>query len=189
MKSIAPYPLAWPDHVPRSAKPSASLFKTGLPAAIANVEKSLAAFAADSGQRLADMVITSNAALGRQRPADPGIAVWFTWDGELRCIAVDRYAKIEDNLQAVHHVIEARRTELRHAGIEMARASFRGFAAALPPPADATPAWWTVLGVSAGATSDEIQEAWRAKVRVTPEADRGPLNIARDQGFAARGSK
>lgn len=41
------YPLAWPDGWPRTAGRAASPFKTGLDAAIKNVEKSLRLFAAD----------------------------------------------------------------------------------------------------------------------------------------------
>jgi hypothetical protein len=57
-------------------------------------------------------------------PADPGVAVWFTWDGMQVCIAVDRYQKVASNLQAIHHIIEARRVELRHGTLALVRASF-----------------------------------------------------------------
>jgi hypothetical protein len=63
-----------------------------------------------------------HASLGASRPSDPGVAVWFTWDGLGVCIAVDRYQTVEANLQAIHHIIEARRTELRHGTLALVRA-------------------------------------------------------------------
>ena len=50
------------------------------------------------------------------------------------CIPVDRYNSVEANLQAIHHIIEARRVELRHGTLALVRASFTGFKA-LPAPA------------------------------------------------------
>ncbi|ESY88357.1 molecular chaperone DnaJ [Mesorhizobium sp. LNHC220B00] len=127
------YPLTWPDTMPRTPNKVASKFKTGLPAALKNVRGSLGLFAADTNKRVESLVISSNVTLGVERPADPGVAVWFVWDGMQVCIAVDRYAKVEDNLQAIHHIVEARRTEMRHGGLHIVRATFRGFTA-LPAP-------------------------------------------------------
>ncbi|WP_348625913.1 J domain-containing protein [Mesorhizobium sp. LSJC280B00] len=111
----------------------ASKFKTGLSAALKNVRSSLGLFSGDSGKKVDNLVISSNVTLGVERPTDSGVAVWFVWDGMQVCIAVDRYAKVEDNLQAIHHIVEARRTEMRHGGLHIVRATFRGFTA-LPAP-------------------------------------------------------
>lgn len=127
------YPLTWPDTMPRTSSKVASKFQTGLAAALKNVRGSLQRFATDSGKSVANLVISSNVTLGVERPADPGVAVWFVWDGMQVCIAVDRYPKVEDNLQAIHHIVEARRTEMRHGGLHIVRATFRGFTA-LPAP-------------------------------------------------------
>ncbi|TGT72961.1 J domain-containing protein [bacterium M00.F.Ca.ET.159.01.1.1] len=127
------FPLTWPDTMPRTANKVTSKFKTGLSAALKNVRTSLELFAGDSGKKVANLVISSNVTLGVERPADPGVAVWFVWDGMQVCIAVDRYPKVEDNLQAIHHIVEARRTEMRHGGLHIVRATFRGFTA-LPAP-------------------------------------------------------
>ncbi|TIT43732.1 MAG: J domain-containing protein [Mesorhizobium sp.] len=128
------YPLTWPDTMPRTATKVPSKFQTGLSAALNNVRGSLERFAGDSGKKVANLVISSNVTLGVERPADSGVAVWFVWDGMQVCIAVDRYPKVEDNLQAIHHIVEARRTEMRHGGLHIVRATFRGFTA-LPAPA------------------------------------------------------
>jgi len=131
---ISAYPLCWPPTFPRAARRDDGQFKTSLSAALSNVQDSLRRFATDTGKKIEGLVISSNVTLGRQRPDDPGVAVWFTWDGLQVCIPVDRYAKVEANLQAIHHVLEARRTELRHGGIAIVRATFTGFKALPAPP-------------------------------------------------------
>lgn len=177
---IPPYPLQWPDDLPRSAKREPSKFRTTLVSAMNNVQDSLRLFGQDSGRKVTEVVISSNAVLGDMRPVDPGVAVWFTWDESQHCIAVDRYAKVECNLQAIHHVFEARRVELRHAGIQMVRATFRGLRAALPAPGSEH--WTVALGLPRTATIEDVQAAWREKVRLAPnENARSRYNVARDQ--------
>jgi hypothetical protein len=61
-----------------------------------------------------------------------------------RCIAVDRYPKVADNLQAIHHILEARRTEMRHGGLHVVRQTFKGFTALPAPPGRKS--WREVLG-------------------------------------------
>lgn len=141
---IPAFPLAWPDGLPRTDRKANSQFKTKLAGALTNVEKSLAAFGGDSGKRVSEVSISSNVTLGDARPADTGVAVWFEWDGQQRCIAVDRYPKPEDNLQAIHHILEARRTEMRHGGLHVIRQTFKGFTALPAPPGQK--GWREVLG-------------------------------------------
>jgi hypothetical protein len=131
---MTPYPLAWPETMPRwrsARQPGA--FKTSLAGAMGNVSDSLRKFGSDSGKAVSEVVISSNVTLGRNNPEDPGVAIWFKWDGLSVCIPVDRYSKVEANLQAIHHIIEARRTELRHGTLALVRATFTGFMA-LPAP-------------------------------------------------------
>jgi hypothetical protein len=181
----SPYPLIWPENVPRSKARVKSSFRTELKAAVSNVRKSLELFAADSGKRIGDLVVTSDVAgiLG-DIPKDPGVALWFEWDGAVRCIAVDRYESVKDNLQAIHHVIEARRTELRHAGIEMTRTTFRGFTAALPPPKGES--WWDVLGLERETDDDAVINAFykaAARLYAADQARMQRINVARDTGL------
>lgn len=143
MKAQA-YPLSWPQGWPRTTSPSGSQFKTTLHQAMKNVEEELGRFAKDSGQKVESFLISSNFTLGQQNPKDSGVAVYFTWDGIPTCIAVDRYARIEENLQAIFRVIEAERTKLRHGGLNLVRAAFRGYAA-LPPPSAGGRHWSALL--------------------------------------------
>jgi DnaJ domain len=186
--TISAYPLTWPQQFPRAKYREAGRFKTSITAALKNVQDSLRLFASDSGKKLENLVISSNVTLGAQKPADPGVAVWFTWDGLGICIAVDRYTSVESNLQAIHHIIEARRVELRHGTLALVRATFTGFKA-LPAPAGKQ--WFDILGVPPSATRDEINAAYRRKASEC-HPDRGgsaeamaAVNKARDDGLRA----
>lgn len=153
------YPLAWPYGRARTKRHASSQFRTGLPGAIKNVQQSLSAFGRDTGKPIKGIVVSSNVTLGVDKPTDSGVAVYFQWDDRQVCIAVDRYGKVQDNLQAIHHILEARRTEMRHGGIEIVRATFEGFKA-LPAPTGYRP-WTEVLRVSATASEAEIKTAAR----------------------------
>lgn len=167
--SATAYPLSWPPGFPRAKYRERGAFKTTLPNALKNVEKSLELFAKDSGRKLAGTVLSSNVTLSSSRPSDTGVAVWFTWDGLGVCIAVDRYESVESNLQAIHHIIEARRVELRHGTLALVRATFQGFLA-LPGPAPRE--WWTVLGVPENAGAADCLAA-RRRLAAEHHPDRG----------------
>lgn len=157
MNNVTVHPITWPAGVPRVQRRQESLFKTTIEKALKNVENSLKLFAENSGKKLENVVISSNYALGVKKPADPSIAVWFTWDGLDVCITGDKYDKIEDNLQAVHHIIEARRVELRHGSIHLIRQTMRGFKA-LPAPKEGV---WELLGISETRDKTTIEKAYK----------------------------
>lgn len=190
-REIPPYPLQWPEGFPRTPpqKRKASQFKTPLAGAIDNVAVSLRKFGADSAIPVTSVVATTNVGgiqLMKDSKADPGVAVWFEWDGAMRAIAVDRYLKPEENLQAIHLILEARRTEVRHGGIVIARTAFKGFLA-LPAPAGNH--WSDVLGVSPDADVGAVNEAYRALARHAHPDSGGSsqkmarLNAARDDAL------
>lgn len=185
-----PYPLTWPDGLPRTERKASSQFRTSLSAAMANVKKSVAAFASDTGKRIENVSVTSSVAgIAYEPPTDPGVAVWFDWDGAQRCIAVDRYPKVEDNLQAIHHILEARRTEMRHGGLHIVRQTFKGFVA-LPAPEGAKP-WREMLGLSGPVTAEQVKAAYREKAKSAHPDNGGSkdsmamLTRARDEALAA----
>ncbi len=169
MSSPTSFPLTWPPGFPRTKVREKGAFKTTLAGALNNVQDSLRKFATDSGKKLDGLVMSSNVTLGVQRPEDPGVAVWFVWDGMGVCIAVDRYLTVEANLQAIHHIIEARRVELRHGTLALVRATFAGFLA-LPAPTGKE--WWRVLGVHQGAHGEAVKAAYR-KLAGEHHPDRG----------------
>lgn len=156
------FPLTWPIGFPRTTSRERGAFKTTLAGALRNVSESLKRFAADSKRPLSGVVISSNVTLGADKPTDPGVAIWFVWDGIQACIPVDRYLTVEANLQAIHHVLEARRVEIRHGTLPLVRAVMSGLAA-LPAPARA---WAAVFGVSAHASTDDVRQAYRRAASV-----------------------
>jgi len=185
-----PFPLVWPEGLPRTERKASSQFRTSLSAALNNVRKSLSAFGSDTGKPIANISITSNVAgISFEPPQDTGVAAWFEWEGAQRCIAVDRYPKVEDNLQAIHHILEARRTELRHGGLHIVRQTFKGFVA-LPAPEGAK-GWREVLDLTGPVTAADIDRAYREKA-ATAHPDKGgstkamaDLNRARAEAKAA----
>lgn len=170
--TVSAYPLAWPPQFARAKQRDKGSFKTTLAGALKNVQDSLRLFAKDSETELGALVISSNVTLGVQRPEDPGVAVWFTWGGMQVCIPVDRYATVEGNLQAIHHIIEARRVELRHGTLALVRASFAGFLALDGPRKNEH--WSLVLGVDKHATRDQVDAAYkRLRGRHHPDREHG----------------
>lgn len=184
------YPLSWPFGLPRTepGRRVSSQFKTTLDPALKNVSNSLRRFGETTGKAVSSIVISTNYTLGDRNPKDPGVAVWFLWDGKERCIAVDRYPKLEHNLQAIHHVLEARVTEARHGGLRIVQQTFTGFIA-LPAPTDVngrTPA--QVLGLDGRSFGrEDVVAAHRAlAMKLHPDRQDGDgqamadLNAARD---------
>jgi hypothetical protein len=160
MSAPQAYPLLWPVNWPRTTRQQKSQFKTSLNGSLANVKKSLQLLATDSGKKVEGLTISSNVTLGEQTPTDAGVAVYFTWDGIATCIPVDRYVKVQDNLQAIHHCIEADRTKLRHGGIHQIRATYRGYAS-LPAPESQPSLWWQVLGISRIAGKGLVEKQYK----------------------------
>jgi len=162
------YPLSWPDTLPRAKHREKGAFKTTLAGALKNVEDSLGLFGKDSGKPVSAIVLSSNVTLGQNAPEDPGVAAWFVWEAQQICIPVDRYSTPAANLQAIHHVLEARRVELRHGTLALVRASFQGFKALPAPPGSH---WSEVLGLPRTATKEQIEAAFREKSK-TAHPDR-----------------
>lgn len=189
MKQPTEYPLTWPSGIPRTQRPGPSQFKTGLGQARQNVFDSLRRFGEDSNQKITEIVISSDVVgLSGRAPADVGVAVWFIWESEFRCIAVDRYSKVEWNLQAIHHVIEAERTKLRHGGLNIVRATFRAYVALAAP---GRRSWRDILGLNGQVLPADIDKRWRElAAKHHPDKKGGSaemmaeINAARDQALA-----
>lgn len=116
---------------------------------------------------------------------DPGVAVyWKDKTGNQRCMAIDRYDRIADNLGAIAATIEAMRAIERHGGAEILDRAFTGFAA-LPAPADQQKPH-EILGIDERATRSEIEYAYK-RLAMQAHPDRGGsaetmsrINTARD---------
>ena len=190
--SVQSFPLSWPPGVPRSKHRESGRLKASFDTSLANVVKSLNGFGSDSGKKITDAVLSSNMSLLDKYPTDPGVAVWFTWDGMSVAIPIDRYDTPAKNLQAVHHILESRRTELRHGTLHLVRATFQGFKA-LPAPAGKH--WRDILGLKDidinRLDKSDIERAYRERATYAHPDKRGgsdnamaELNAARDTALA-----
>lgn len=98
----------------------------------------------------AGVVISSNLALrldgfprsDQREPGDPGGAVYWLAKTATRCIAIDRYDRVADNLAAIAATLDAMRAIERHGGAAIVDRAFTGFTA-LPAPESN---WRAILG-------------------------------------------
>jgi hypothetical protein len=98
--------------------------------------------------------------------ADPGVAVYFTLDGEQLVMARDQFVTVAGNLRTLTLAVEAMRQLERHGGRMMMKRAFRGFLAITPPnwkkpwrQAFGKPPDWT-------GTRAEIDRTYREKARL-----------------------
>ena len=127
------YPLLWPEGWPRTNIHSRGPYRTSLPGALDNLKREIGLLCGPEVGRT--LILSSNVSLGAERPADPGVVAYFTWDQQALAIPCDRWNTVEHNVQAIALTIEAMRAIDRHGAKQMVRAMFRGFVA-LPGPAN-----------------------------------------------------
>lgn len=115
------------------------------------------------GVRDGDIVISTNVQVrldglprsGQKAPDDPGVAVYWLEPGSKagdipRCMAIDAYTAVEDNLAAVAATLEALRAIERHGSASILNRALAGLQAALPAPgglASDNRGWREVLDV------------------------------------------
>lgn len=115
-----------------------------------------------------DCVISTNLKLrmdgwprsDQANPQDPGVAVyWRDRNGNERCMAVDRYVRVADNIAAVAATLDALRAVQRHGGAVILDRAFTGFTG-LPAP-EAKRQWHEVLGVASHTATNDVRDAYR----------------------------
>lgn len=124
-------------------------------------------------------------------PGDPGVAVYWrtAQNAPMKCLAIDIYTKVADNLAAVAATLEAMRAIERHGGAQVQERTFRGFTA-LPAQVGTRP-WREVLGIGAQAnvTRQMIDDQFKGLARILhPDAGgseiaMSELNVAREQAL------
>ena len=197
------YPLAWPEgwkRTPGYQRKTATFSRHGKALSVFDgVERVL-----DELQRLGvhqdDVIVSTNLqtrldGLPRSNqgaPGDPGVCVYWQKSAKepMRCMAVDRYTAVQDNLAAVAATLEAMRSIERHGGAAILDRAFTGFAALPAPAAAGERGWWVVLGVPETAGPVEIRAAHRQlAAKVHPDRQGGSeelmaqINLARDAGL------
>jgi hypothetical protein len=162
------YPLAWPPGRPRTKVRKYGHF---------NRKQHNGSYMTSAGLTLSDArervrdeisridamltVISSDVPKGRNtKPADPGVAVYFTLKGKPIVLACDRYTEVAQNIAAVAAHLEATRAIERH-GVATMEQMFTGF---LALPAPIVPGDWRgALGNPASLT--EAEAAWKERMR------------------------
>jgi hypothetical protein len=90
-----------------------------------------------------------------ETPHDPGVAIYFDYQGKMMSFACDQYLNVTSNLHAIGLTIEALRGIRRWGASDMMERAFRGFTA-LPEAG-----WRTVLGLGLNATPDDVEAAFK----------------------------
>lgn len=96
---------------------------------------------------------------GAAEPKDPGAAVYWRVDygRATRCMAIDRYTRVADNLAAIAGTLEAMRSIERYGGASILDRAFTGFQALAAPEQD-----WQVLELEGPPRSRaDVMEAYR----------------------------
>ena len=190
------YPLYWPEGQKRTAYREHSRFKTGFGAARNFLLAELGHLGA-SKVIISTSIPLRNDGLPRSgmKPdgGDPGVAVYFTRKGKPMVFACDKYRESCDNIYAIGKTIEAMRGIERWGSSEMLERAFSGFKALNAE--NSGESWWSILGVSADALMEDVELAFRARIKTShPDLPGGSveamqkLNLARDQARAARGN-
>ena len=193
---IPAYPLRWPVAVPRSREQARPQFKAK------TWNASLALLRAELRRLGAfNEVISTNQPLRAdgepyaavRRTDDPGVAVYFTLNGEQLCFPCDRWTSIPENLRAITLHIESMRAQQRY-GVGTARQAFTGYKALTATAGEEEEAF-AVLGISESATEDQIRAAHR-KLALTAHPDAGGstdmmarVNSARDRALAEKAGR
>ncbi|MBU0749176.1 MAG: J domain-containing protein [Gammaproteobacteria bacterium] len=177
MSTPTRYPLQWPEGWKRMQsyqRKTATFSRQGKALTVFDgVQRVL-----DELQRLGvhqdDVVVSTNLQTrldglprsNQARPGDPGVCVYWrkSINEPMRCMAVDRYDEVQDNLAAVAATLEAMRSIERHGGAAILDRAFTGFAA-LPAPVGGKRDWWTVLELQSTASQAEIREAFNRLAR------------------------
>ena len=193
--TIPAYPLQWPNGWRRtdpgnrkrarfgraSSRNYNGSWTASRPLTINEAVERLRAQLATMGIQDWNTVISTNLVLrldglprsNQSEPSDPGAAVYWRdstqagWPA--RCMAIDLYDRVADNLAALAATLEAMRAIERHGGAEILHRAFTGFTAL---PSSQTETWWDALGVARNAHPDAVLDAYKRK-RAAAHPDRG----------------
>jgi hypothetical protein len=196
------YPLQWPEgwkRVPSYLRKSATFKRQGKALSVFDGVQRVLDELERLGVHADDVIVSTNLQTrldgfprsNQARPGDPGVCVYWQKSTKepMRCMAVDRYDEVQDNLAAVAATLEAMRSIERHGGAAILDRAFTGFAA-LPAPPSGGQDCWTVLGVPRTATAAEIRVA-HARLASIHHPDKGgdpgrmaAINRARDDALS-----
>lgn len=173
MKTPDRYPLAWPEHRPRTKGRRPGRFTAenrpiGVAAALRRVDQQLGMIGARWPILSSNLEVRVDGSpvLNRGMPTDPGVCLYFDLKGKPFALACDTFSDIAQNVAAVAAHLEATRAIERY-GVATAAESLQAFSA-LPPPAAAKPVrpWWEVFGVDRAAIdADDVRALFKVKAK------------------------
>jgi len=161
------YPLAWPAGWPRAKRKTRAAFNMSF----ANARDELLNQLRLMGARYP--LLSSNVSLRRDglpyanqpEPADPGVAIYFMWQGKQMTFACDRWDRVRDNVRAIGKTIEALRGIERWGASDMMERAFSAFEALPAPDGVVTLSCWQVLDLEPGAPEVAVERAYREKAK------------------------
>jgi hypothetical protein len=170
LDQVTEFPLCWPEAKPRAAERHASPFQTSMAKASFEIAREMRLWRAAAH-------VVSMAPAYRQGRIDPGVALWWSMPGAtparaLHVLACDSYQQREANLHAIALTLTGLRAFERYGTYSREQAIEGARPLALPPPVNAEPPWWRVLGVGRDWPLAAVEMAWRTKLD-TAHPDRG----------------
>lgn len=176
------FPLAWPAGWPRAKRKVRAAFQTSF----ADARDSLMRELRLMGARYP--ILSTNIPLRRdglpyaaqKEPDDPGVAVYFMWQGKQMTFACDRWDRVKDNVRAVGKTIEALRGVERWGASDMMERAFSAFEALPAPDGVVILSCWQVLDLEPPVSEMDIERAYRIKSK-TAHPDAGGSREEWDQ--------
>lgn len=179
------YPLAWPPgwkRTPAGARRSASFGHRNRGVTVSEAVVRALRELKKMGVPDWNVIVSTNLQLrgdglprsDQRAPADPGAAIYWTQGEVERCIAVDHYGKVEENIAAIAATLEAMRAIERHGGAEILNRAFVGMNAMLPAPGQSSRTWREVLEIPAGelCTLQRVEQSFK-RLRSQHHPDKG----------------
>lgn len=154
------FPLEFPPWEQRTPHRRRAVFQVEFDQARDELLHELALLKADG------VIISTNILLRRdglpyanqREPGDPGVAVYFRWQGRDYCLACDQWDLVKDNLRAIGLYVASLRPILTSRwGVRQADQLMRVHA--LPETVERH--WWVVLNCPCSATEEEVRAAYR----------------------------
>lgn len=204
------YPLSWPAGWKRAShRTRANFSKKSFNIGTSSFRHKEKLTVADSLRRLLDalrmmgipdwcVIISTNVELrrdglpysGRKAPEDPGAAVYWRdpFNDQRRCMAIDQYDRVEDNLAALAATLDAMRAIERHGGAAILDRAFTGFTALEFSPEGARSRTWRDVLFPNGCPADVSIESAKANHRrlaMIAHPDRGGTHEAMSELNAA----
>lgn len=168
MSELSAFPLQWPAGYPRTAMPSSNFrfYPSTLTFETKGLREELGRMSARG------IVISTNIPVKNDgnpystytKPADVGVAVYFTVDNKAMALCCDKWNTVEANLRALVMSVDAMRGLDRWGVSEIMNRAFMGFKA-LPEKAASFP-WWEILGLSRNCTRKEIEAGYKKKIKL-----------------------